>query len=90
MFRLTTRTALVIPAAYHSAKSHTGDIDGGANATAIAHVVKAMDSTRSELGLEMLDENSYEGLKTISRGTAIILLLVYVAYLFFQVSSYTP
>ena len=49
-----------------------------------------MDSTRSELGLEMLDENSYEGLKTISRGTAIILLLVYVAYLFFQVSSYTP
>ena len=54
------------------------------NVTSIAHMIKEMDP-RSELGLELLDESSLEGLKIISRGTAILLLLVYIAYLFFQV-----
>ena len=49
-------------------------------------MVNAMDP-RSELGLEMLDESSLEGLKIISRGTAILLLIVYMAYLFFQVGT---
>lgn len=31
------------------------------------------------------DDGSLEGLLTISRGTAILLLIVYVAYLYFQV-----
>lgn len=54
---------LVIPAAYHSAKSHTGD------------------------GSDL--ENIYaDGLKIISRGTAILLLMVYIAYLYFQLRSH--
>ena len=58
--------------------------DGPVNSTTVAHMVKAMDP-RSELGLQLLDETSIEGLKTISRGTAILLLIVYIAYLIFQV-----
>nr|AVR29899.1 putative calcium-hydrogen exchanger 7 [Ganoderma lucidum] len=77
---------LVIPAAYHSAKSHAG-LD--TNGTAIAlPVTDALDKARTELSFEGLDAGSYEGLKVISRGTAILLLLVYIAYLVFQLKTH--
>ena len=38
-----------------------------------------------DVGLDGLDEDSIHGLKIISRGTAILLLFVYIAYLVFQV-----
>lgn len=59
-------TALVIPAAYHSAQMH-GGMDG------------------SFFGGPSIEGE--EGLRIISRGTSILLLLVYVAYLFFQVRN---
>lgn len=67
--------ALVIPAAYHSAKSHQ-TVDG-TNFYRVKDVI--VDGTDLEQAYE-------DGLKTISRGTAILLLIVYVAYLWFQVS----
>ncbi|KAI1794683.1 calcium/proton exchanger [Ganoderma leucocontextum] len=77
---------LVIPAAYHSSKSHAG-LD--TNGTAIAMpVMNAVEKARIELGLDSLDADSYEGLKIISRGTAILLLLVYIAYLVFQLKTH--
>ncbi|OSD08505.1 calcium/proton exchanger [Trametes coccinea BRFM310] len=84
---------LVIPAAYHSAKSHAGGVGGGVNATAIAPVIRALDA-ESDLGLSGMDAGGVHGLKIISRGTAILLLLVYIAYLIFQLKThsylYTP
>ncbi|KAH9945812.1 calcium/proton exchanger [Epithele typhae] len=77
---------LVIPAAYHSAQSH-GGIDAPANTTSIAHLVRSMDP-KGDLGLELLDESSLQGLKIISRGTAILLLIVYMAYLLFQLKTH--
>ena len=67
-------TALVIPAAYHSAKARGGidDSDG------LYHTWQVVDGSD-------LDERSNYGLRVISRGTAILLLGVYIAYLFFQV-----
>ncbi|KAI0664729.1 Sodium/calcium exchanger protein-domain-containing protein [Cubamyces menziesii] len=88
-----TCITLVIPAAYHSAKSHSGGLEGGANGTSIAPLINALDP-RGELGLDNLDAGSLHGLKIISRGTAILLLIVYIAYLFFQLKThsylYTP
>ncbi|KAI9065379.1 calcium/proton exchanger [Trametes sanguinea] len=84
---------LVIPAAYHSAKSHAGGVEGGVNATSIAPVIRALDP-ENDLGLSGLDAGGVHGLKIISRGTAILLLLVYIAYLIFQLKThsylYTP
>ena len=69
-------TALVIPAAYHSAKSRGGmdDSDG------LYHTWQVVDGSD-------LDDKSNYGLRIISRGTAILLLGVYMAYLYFQVRS---
>ena len=75
--------ALVIPAAYHSAKSH-GGVDTNGTAIAVPGA-DAFNKAQMELGLGNLDADGYHGLKIISRGTAILLLLVYVAYLLFQV-----
>ena len=56
------------------------------NGTAIAVPgADAFNKAQMELGLGNLDADGYHGLKIISRGTAILLLLVYVAYLLFQV-----
>ncbi|KAI0748486.1 calcium/proton exchanger [Daedaleopsis nitida] len=76
---------LVIPAAYHSAKSHSGGLGDGpsTNQTIITAIGQHI-----ELGLDTLDENSIQGLKIISRGTAILLLIVYIAYLYFQLKSH--
>lgn len=76
----------MIPAAYHSAKSHIGGIDqvhilpipmSPMNISGFTQVVDGSD----------LDDQSNQGLRIISRGTAILLLLVYIAYLFFQVCA---
>lgn len=66
--------ALVIPAAYHSAKlseqAHTGKFGF------------SLFDDDSSTDLDPIDQH---GLLTISRGTALLLLAVYVVYLIFQV-----
>ncbi|EIW60262.1 calcium/proton exchanger [Trametes versicolor FP-101664 SS1] len=88
-----TCITLVIPAAYHSAKSHSGGLEGPANLTSIAPIISQLDP-KHELGFDGMDAGSVHGLKIISRGTAILLLIVYIAYLFFQLKThaylYTP
>lgn len=69
---------LVIPAAYHSAKAH-GGIDDGDNVLRMMQIVDGSD----------LDDRANHGLKIISRGTAILLLLVYIGYLYFQLGSHS-
>lgn len=69
--------ALVIPAAYHSAKTR-GGIDDGDGLLRNLQIVDGSD----------LDDRANYGLKIISRGTAILLLLVYIAYLRFQVKAH--
>ncbi|KZT69758.1 calcium/proton exchanger [Daedalea quercina L-15889] len=69
---------LVIPAAYHTAQLHldkntTKLVDSMANA--------AVDGTD-------LNTTSERGLLLISRGTALLLLVVYVAYLVFQLRTH--
>ncbi|KAH8099523.1 calcium/proton exchanger [Cristinia sonorae] len=71
---------LVIPAAYHSAKSHVGGVD---NSTLT--FINAIDVVSDGSDLEHIYAS---GLKIISRGTAILLLGVYVAYLYFQLKSH--
>ncbi|KAH9928219.1 calcium/proton exchanger [Fomitopsis serialis] len=68
---------LVIPAAYHSAQSHAGNSTTLVNSIANA-VVDGTD----------LDTASERGLLLISRGTALLLLVVYVGYLFFQLKTH--
>ena len=67
--------ALVIPAAYHSAK-HAISPDNG-------HLVALTDPLLSDL-----DDDAQRGLVIISRGTAILLLGVYIAYLIFQLKTH--
>ncbi|EKM55294.1 uncharacterized protein PHACADRAFT_120527 [Phanerochaete carnosa HHB-10118-sp] len=70
---------LVIPAAYHSAKSRGGIDDGdGDGLLSTLQIVDGSD----------LDDGANYGLKIISRGTAILLLFVYVAYLRFQLGTH--
>lgn len=67
----------MIPAAYHSAKSHGAVNDDSFSQVFAQDVI--VDGTDLEKAFE-------DGLKTISRGTSILLLAVYVVYLWFQVS----
>ncbi|KAI0302196.1 Sodium/calcium exchanger protein-domain-containing protein [Russula brevipes] len=67
---------LVIPAAYHSAKHVVSPNPGGVVAT-----------MRDQL-ISDLDEDGQRGLLIISRGTALLLLGVYVAYLIFQLKTH--
>ncbi|KAH9950297.1 calcium/proton exchanger [Amylocystis lapponica] len=74
---------LVIPAAYHSAQIHE---KRNTNITKLA-----MDSVHSAFvngTITDLDGDSERGLLIISRGTAILLLFVYVAYLIFQLKTH--
>lgn len=79
-------TALVIPAAYHSVKSSAGTLSGSTRLpyrfTQPANCICMLDS-------ESGGTSGQGGLLIISRGTAILLLAVYVAYLYFQVSQPT-
>ncbi|KAI0345273.1 Calcium/proton exchanger [Trametopsis cervina] len=69
---------LVIPAAYHSAKSHTGGVEITLDALGNRQIIDGSD----------LDDQWGHGLRFISRGTAILLLFVYIAYLFFQLKTH--
>ncbi|CDO73616.1 hypothetical protein BN946_scf185014.g86 [Trametes cinnabarina] len=80
--------ALVIPAAYHSSKSHSGGLEGSVNGTSIAPIISALDP-KNELGFVGMDAGGVHGLKIISRGTAILLLFVYIAYLIFQLKTHS-
>lgn len=66
--------ALVIPAAYHSAQ-HAAPSDG--------NLVTLTDPLLTDL-----DDDAQKGLLIISRGTAILLLGVYIAYLIFQLKTH--
>ncbi|KAI9466367.1 calcium/proton exchanger [Lactarius psammicola] len=66
---------LVIPAAYHSAKHVVTPGNG--------KLVALTDPLISDL-----DEDAQKGLLIISRGTAILLLGVYIAYLIFQLKTH--
>lgn len=66
---------LVIPAAYHSAK-HVAVPDDG-------NLLAMTDPLISDL-----DKEGQKGLLIISRGTAILLLGVYIAYLIFQLKTH--
>ncbi|KAF8478517.1 calcium/proton exchanger [Russula ochroleuca] len=67
---------LVIPAAYHASKRVISPVKGD--------VVATMNSVLHT----DLDEGGQRGLLIISRGTAILLLGVYVAYLIFQLKTH--
>ncbi|GJE87088.1 calcium/proton exchanger [Phanerochaete sordida] len=69
---------LVIPAAYHSASVHSG-IDTPELLNKTLQIIDGSD----------LDDRAEYGLKVISRGTAILLLLVYIGYLYFQLGSHS-
>jgi Ca2+:H+ antiporter len=66
--------ALVLPAAYYHSQypSHKPFFDGAGSS--IAYGAK-------------LPEDTHRGLMVISHGTAVLLLIVYIAYLFFEVFS---
>lgn len=70
---------MIIPAAYHSAR--TTLIPVPSNPTEAITLV-------SDPLLSDLDEKGQAGLLIISRGTALLLLGVYVAYLFFQLKTH--
>lgn len=72
---IETIKALVIPAAYHSTQAKPGGCCGDS-----AHL-----STVNNMPSD-LDPDAQAGLLLISRGTAVLLLGIYVVYLFFQVS----
>lgn len=67
---------LVIPAAYHSTQLGNSQQNTNMTTSPIESPVLLKNSD--------LDHNAQVGLVTISRGTAIVLLIVYVAYLVFQ------
>ena len=66
----------MIPAAYHAAKHIVYPANGGFMAT-------TDDGLISDL-----DERGQRGLLIISRGTALLLLGVYIAYLIFQLKTH--
>ncbi|KAF8709393.1 Calcium proton exchanger, partial [Rhizoctonia solani] len=68
---------LVIPAAYHSSQQHPSN-------PPVPNAISALMGTDAPGG----NERSHNGLLLISRGTAIVLLIVYVSYLYFQLKSH--
>ncbi|PCH37744.1 Calcium/proton exchanger [Wolfiporia cocos MD-104 SS10] len=69
---------LVIPAAYHSALSHSDSSKLDADSLYASQID----------GSTGIGREGEAGLRTISRGTAIILLFVYIAYLIFQLKTH--
>lgn len=69
---------LVIPAAYHSSQQHPS------KPLAVDDALSALMETDAPGGNDL----SRHGLLLISRGTAIILLIVYVSYLVFQLKTH--
>ncbi|EPT04113.1 hypothetical protein FOMPIDRAFT_1022179 [Fomitopsis schrenkii] len=70
---------LVIPAAYHSANTHSGSKNTTSLINSVANAV--IDGTD-------LSSDAERGLLLISRGTALLLLVVYLAYLLFQLKTH--
>ena len=77
----------MIPAAYHSAKSHAGGIDEVIHILPVPTSPISIESLTQVVDGSDLDDRSNQGLRIISRGTAILLLLVYIAFLIFQVCT---
>lgn len=77
-------SALVIPAAYHGAQSRLENLLGTKFMSGTEEVL--FSATQVVDGSD-LDERAGHGLRVISRGTSLLLLAVYVAYLIFQVKS---
>ncbi|KAG8733901.1 hypothetical protein FRC11_000455 [Ceratobasidium sp. 423] len=67
---------LVIPAAYHSSQQHSPK-------PPVLNAISALMETDAPGGNDL----SHNGLLLISRGTAVILLIVYISYLFFQANA---
>lgn len=76
--------ALIIPAAYHSARVDTNPSD---EYPVIPSTNATSDMVSSMQQVHDLDKAGQKGLLTISRGTALLLLATYVAYLVFQVRT---
>ncbi|EMD38179.1 hypothetical protein CERSUDRAFT_82422 [Gelatoporia subvermispora B] len=79
-----TCITLVIPAAYHSAALQDTNKGSGLQ-TAVAKML-ALDGQIFD-GTDVVDDAT-RGLRIISRGTAMILLFVYIAYLVFQLKTH--
>ncbi|KAG8908530.1 hypothetical protein FRB99_005890 [Tulasnella sp. 403] len=77
---------LVIPAAYHSAKAAHHQPPNPVFNEAPMEILKALSGEDSSPPAP--DDGSKAGLLLISRGTSILLLLVYFAYLYFQLVSH--
>ncbi|KAF8896970.1 Sodium/calcium exchanger protein-domain-containing protein [Mucidula mucida] len=74
---------LIIPAAYHSVKS--GNTSLFSNALGSSRLDSSSDHNNDLLDL---DRAGLDGLLIISRGTAILLLGMYVAFLYFQLKTH--
>lgn len=70
---------LVIPAAYHSSYKTITALGASGSAAAVEGMVDVLGGRR---------EAEERGLLLLSRGTAIILFLVYIGYLFFQLKTH--
>jgi len=77
---------LVIPAAYHSSKLHEKEPFNQPDK--LQRLMSFADAIENGGSPPDPDDSSKGGLLLISRGTAILLLLVYVAYLYFQLKSH--
>ena len=75
--------ALVLPAAYHSSK-WKDQIPFGNGEEITKELLTSFSGSDD---VTPVRDPAKSGLLTISRGTAILLLFVYVAYLFFQVTK---
>jgi len=81
MLSYVSFAALVIPAIYNLSQIYN-DADG----SAISRVSTALTGAGNHEVLSGLEQNFKHRFLIVSRGTAIVLLFVYVAYLFFQVT----
>ncbi|EIM89813.1 Calcium/proton exchanger [Stereum hirsutum FP-91666 SS1] len=76
---------LIIPAAYHSARVDTNPDD---EYSVIPSTNSTSDMVSPMQQVHDLDKVGQKGLLTISRGTALLLLATYVAYLVFQLKTH--
>lgn len=74
---------LVIPAAYYASRNNNG-----LPPNALSKVWSTLNNTGASDSLSSVEQRYHDGLLVISRGTAILLLLVYVAYLVFQLKTH--
>ncbi|KAJ3980133.1 Sodium/calcium exchanger protein-domain-containing protein [Lentinula detonsa] len=82
---------LIIPAAYNSVKSPVGSLLASPLSTDSSVIGNIFSESifLTPYVLTVADPERWNGLLIISRGTAILLLGVYVAYLYFQLKSHS-